>query len=148
MWLAGRRRFSKAPFGRNSVFIPDVTDYEWWDINHLGRLTKTMKYSRIRKFKSDIAYQQHTSLHHCCLQYSNNYRLSQKLGDYSLGSQWEGLGSIPGQSMCDLWWTKWQWDRFFQRVNSVFPWQSNSPCSLNHLSPALYNLSNWQRHQL
>ena len=24
-----------------------------------------------------------------------------------------GPGSIPGQSMWDLWWTKWQWDRFF-----------------------------------
>ena len=22
-----------------------------------------------------------------------------------------GLGSIPSQAMCDLWWTKWQWDR-------------------------------------
>jgi hypothetical protein len=21
--------------------------------------------------------------------------------------------SIPGQSMWDLWWTKWQWDTFF-----------------------------------
>jgi hypothetical protein len=24
-----------------------------------------------------------------------------------------GPGSIPGQSMWDLWWTKWNWDRFF-----------------------------------
>jgi hypothetical protein len=24
-----------------------------------------------------------------------------------------GPGSIPGQSMWDLWWTKWHWDRFF-----------------------------------
>jgi hypothetical protein len=23
------------------------------------------------------------------------------------------MGSIPGQSMWDLWWTKWHWDRFF-----------------------------------
>ena len=22
-------------------------------------------------------------------------------------------GSIPDQSMWDLWWTKWHWDRFF-----------------------------------
>jgi hypothetical protein len=22
-------------------------------------------------------------------------------------------GSVPGQSMWDLWWTKWHWDRFF-----------------------------------
>jgi hypothetical protein len=24
-----------------------------------------------------------------------------------------GPGSIPAQSMCDLWWSKWHWDRFF-----------------------------------
>jgi hypothetical protein len=24
-----------------------------------------------------------------------------------------GPGSIPGQSMWDLWWTQWHWDRFF-----------------------------------
>jgi hypothetical protein len=24
-----------------------------------------------------------------------------------------GPGWIPGQSMWDLWWTKWHWDRFF-----------------------------------
>jgi hypothetical protein len=24
----------------------------------------------------------------------------------------QGPGSIPGQSMWDLWWTKWHWDRF------------------------------------
>jgi hypothetical protein len=24
-----------------------------------------------------------------------------------------GPGSIPGQSMWNLWWTKWHWDRFF-----------------------------------
>jgi hypothetical protein len=24
-----------------------------------------------------------------------------------------GPGSIPGQSMWGLWWTKWHWDRFF-----------------------------------
>jgi hypothetical protein len=29
------------------------------------------------------------------------------------GSHRGGLCSIPGQSMWDLWWTKWHWDRFF-----------------------------------
>jgi len=24
----------------------------------------------------------------------------------------EGPGSSPGQSVWDLWWTKWHWDRF------------------------------------
>jgi hypothetical protein len=24
----------------------------------------------------------------------------------------EGMASIPGQSVCDLWWTEWHWDRF------------------------------------
>jgi hypothetical protein len=38
-----------------------------------------------------------------------------------------GPGSIPGQSMWDLWWTKWHWDMFFPeyfgffRVNFIPP---------------------------
>jgi hypothetical protein len=32
---------------------------------------------------------------------------------YSPASHRGGPGSIPGQSMWDLWWTKWHWDRFF-----------------------------------
>jgi hypothetical protein len=31
-----------------------------------------------------------------------------------------GLGSIPGQSIWDLWFTKWRWDRFFPEC-SCFP---------------------------
>jgi hypothetical protein len=33
---------------------------------------------------------------------------------------------LPGQSMWDLWWTKWHWDRFFPPSSSVFPCQFHS----------------------
>jgi hypothetical protein len=32
-----------------------------------------------------------------------------------------GTGSIPGQSVWDLWWTEWHWDRFFPRVLRFSP---------------------------
>jgi hypothetical protein len=35
-------------------------------------------------------------------------------------------GFDPGQSMCDLWWTKWHWDRFFSPSTSVFLCQFHS----------------------
>jgi hypothetical protein len=41
-------------------------------------------------------------------------------GRWSPASQSEGLGSCPGHSMWDLWWTKWRWDRFFSKFLS-FP---------------------------
>jgi hypothetical protein len=31
----------------------------------------------------------------------------------SKGKTQELIKKIPGQSMWDLWWTKWHWDRFF-----------------------------------
>jgi len=31
-----------------------------------------------------------------------------------------GRGSIPGESMLDLWWTKWHWDRFFSEKFGFF----------------------------
>jgi hypothetical protein len=30
-----------------------------------------------------------------------------------LAREQECTGTIPGQSVLDLWWTKWHWDRFF-----------------------------------
>jgi hypothetical protein len=33
-------------------------------------------------------------------------------GQSGTGTGLGGLGPIPGQSMWDLWWTKWHWDRF------------------------------------
>jgi hypothetical protein len=44
------------------------------------------------------------------------------------------MGSRPGQSVWDLWWTKWHWDRFFSESIS-FPFQYDSaavPYSLIH----------------
>jgi hypothetical protein len=37
----------------------------------------------------------------------------------------EARGSVPAQSMWDLWWTKWHWDRFFSEL-SVFPCRFHS----------------------
>jgi hypothetical protein len=37
--------------------------------------------------------------------------LRRLVADYHRG----GPGSIAGQSMWDLWWTKWHWDRFFSK---------------------------------
>jgi hypothetical protein len=34
-------------------------------------------------------------------------------------------GSIPSQIVCDLWWTKWQWDRFSMST-SIYPTSSHS----------------------
>jgi hypothetical protein len=43
-----------------------------------------------------------------------------------------GLGLIPGQSMWDLWWKKWHWDRFPPPKTSVFPCQFDSTGALLH----------------
>jgi hypothetical protein len=45
-----------------------------------------------------------------------------------------GPGSISGQFMWDLWWTKWHWDRpssstYVTRAN---PQSTNSSASINH----------------
>jgi hypothetical protein len=43
-----------------------------------------------------------------------------------------GPGSRPGQSMSDLWWTKWHWERIFPS-SSVSPYQYIIPPSLSKL---------------
>ena len=59
------------------------------------------------------------------------------------------MSSIPGQSMCDLWSTKWHWDRFLSEY-SGFPTLSFHQCSIFHihsfipLTMMMYNLSNWE----
>jgi hypothetical protein len=45
--------------------------------------------------------------------------------NYAFASHRGGPGSIPGQSMWDLWWTKWQWDSFSPST-SVFSCQFHS----------------------
>jgi hypothetical protein len=43
-----------------------------------------------------------------------------------------GLGSLPGQCMWELWWTKWHWDRFFSEIFSFrlsISFYCGSPCS-------------------
>jgi hypothetical protein len=42
-------------------------------------------------------------------------------GGWSPASYRGGPGSMPGQCMSDLWWTKWHWDRFFSRVLRFSP---------------------------
>jgi hypothetical protein len=41
-----------------------------------------------------------------------------------------GLGLIPGQSMWDLWWTKWYWDRFFSKYFDFTVIVSFQQCSI------------------
>jgi hypothetical protein len=41
-------------------------------------------------------------------------------------------GSRPGQSMWDLWWTKWHWDRFFSELFGF-------PLSISLLRPSPYS---------
>jgi hypothetical protein len=41
-----------------------------------------------------------------------------------------GPGSHPDQSIWDLWWTKWHWDRF-SSSSSVFPSQYHSSVALH-----------------
>jgi hypothetical protein len=54
---------------------------------------------------------------------------------YLLASHRGGLGSRPGQSMWDLWWTKWYCDGF-SLSSSVFPCQYIIPPLLHtYLSP-------------
>jgi len=51
-----------------------------------------------------------------------------------------GSGSVPGQYMWDLWWTKWHWDMFLSEY-FVFPsyyHSTNTPYAFNHLSRTLY----------
>jgi hypothetical protein len=48
-----------------------------------------------------------------------------------------GPGSIPGQSMWDLWWRKWHWDRVFPRVLRFFP--------VNLIPPVLHYLEKWNK---
>jgi len=44
----------------------------------------------------------------------------------SVWSQIRGPGSIPDQSLWDLWWDKWHWDRFYSNT-SVFTIRIISP---------------------
>jgi hypothetical protein len=55
-------------------------------------------------------------------------------GSQSLASHHRGLGLLPGQSMWDLWWTKWHWDKFFSKP--LFPLSiSFQHCSIfTHIS--------------
>jgi hypothetical protein len=44
-----------------------------------------------------------------------------------------GLGSVSGQSICDLWWTRWQWDRL---LSEFFDFSRSVPlhCGSSYLS--------------
>jgi hypothetical protein len=47
--------------------------------------------------------------------------LRHRLGTYPAASYGGGLGSIPGQAMWNLWWTKWPWGGFSS--STLFPCQ-------------------------
>jgi hypothetical protein len=40
---------------------------------------------------------------------------SRLITGYSPASHSGSPSSLPGQTMCDLWWTKWRWDRSFSK---------------------------------
>jgi hypothetical protein len=63
---------------------------------------------------------------------NSGIRPCQGSGRYSLASHRGGPGSRPGQSMWDLWWTKWHCDRFFSEFFGF-------PLSIHH-SPSLSKL--------
>jgi hypothetical protein len=53
------------------------------------------------------------------------------------------LGLIPGQTMWDLWWTRWQWDRFLCEYFSILPVSIILPMLHTSLaSPAIHNPGN------
>jgi hypothetical protein len=61
---------------------------------------------------------------------------------------WLKLGHIPDQSILDMWWTKWHWDRF-SLSTSVLPclyYSATHLYSFVHLLPTLYSLGNWQHY--
>jgi hypothetical protein len=67
-------------------------------------------------------------------------------GRWSSASHRGGPGSRPGQSMWDLWCTKWHWDRFFSEFSGFslsVSFHRHSPNSY-HLGNALY--ANVSRH--
>jgi hypothetical protein len=57
----------------------------------------------------------------------------------------ESSVSVLGQSMWDLWWIKWPWDRLFRVLPYSLSVQFHQCSTLIHLSPTLYNLTNGQR---
>jgi hypothetical protein len=59
-----------------------------------------------------------------------------------------GLGSISGQSMWDLCWTKLHWDRLFSQCLSFALSVLFYHIILIHLSPMLYILIIWHCHQI
>jgi hypothetical protein len=50
-------------------------------------------------------------------------------GGYSLASHVGGPGSILGQVMWDLWWTKWHWGRFSPSISLPPANSSSTDCS-------------------
>jgi hypothetical protein len=84
------------------------------------------------------------SLHRNTLRHDAFPRPSHDSDGYRPASHWGRPGSIDGSSTWNLWWTKWQWDRFYLRVFQFSP-VSNIPAILHvHLS----KLSNWQRRYI
>jgi len=65
--------------------------------------------------------------------------------DLLTASHHGSLGSIPGQSICGVWWTKWHWDRFSPNT-VVFPctYAPIMLCSDTLVTSA--KLSKWQHH--
>lgn len=50
----------------------------------------------------------------------------------------ESPGSVPGQSIWDLWWKKWRWERFFLRVSRFSTVRIIKPSLHTHISVTSY----------
>ena len=79
----------------------------------------------------------------CCIRTSMEHKVTWRKKDLkvqygSKGNNGTGGKEIPGQSMWDLWWTKWHWGMFFPRVLWFSP--------VNFIPPVLHYLESLHLH--
>jgi len=80
---------------RNSFVISVCENLDWFSRNII--LWSFMKFDSVESYLHLSTYSRF-----CC-----------NLMTPAVGDGLGGPDSIPGQSMRDFWWTKWNWDRFF-----------------------------------
>ena len=90
----------------------------------------------------------HSGCHHLCVYFGISCILN-VWGTWIVAFREGDTGSVPGQSMCGLWWTKWHWGRFFSKYFGCL--MPVSPiCALCsyfiHILSAVCVTSSWQGH--
>jgi len=78
-----------------------------------------------------------------------NSRLARNFCNYVCSAMNHAIGlvSTPGYCICNLWWTKWRFDRFFSEHFGFLPCQyypNSVPHSIIPLPLLLYILGNWR----